>query len=94
MSVVSAEVSCVCYDIASGGMLGLLTNASVPVGGARDVDACVTKAEDRSEGCVDVWRAMESHGRNAIDEADEAFDEGVVAAMSSNRFATPSEMYI
>jgi hypothetical protein len=91
MSVVSAEVSCVCDDI--GGMLNSLTDASVPVCGARDVDACATKAEDRSEGCVDVQRAMESRGGNAIDEADEAFDEGVVA-MSSNRFATPSEMYI
>jgi hypothetical protein len=82
--VASVEASCaatVCDAI--GRSLKLLANASE--GGARDVDADVSKAEDRSEDCGDVGRGMESGGENAI-------EEGVVA-MSPNLVAKPSEMF-
>jgi hypothetical protein len=69
--IVLVEVSCVITVCASEG-------------GARDVDADVSKNED---GSRDVKRAMdsESSGGNAI-------KEGWVA-MSPNLVATPSEMY-
>lgn len=81
--VASIEASCavtVCDAI--GGLLKLFTNGE---GGARDVGADVSKAEDRSKDREYVGRGMESGGENAI-------EEGVVA-MSSNLVAAPSEMY-